>query len=55
MSAEERKRDIEAMLEESKRSFEAAFPVSRQIQELESYMQDPKHHNHICPGQGDIT
>ena len=45
MSAEQRKREIEAMLEESKLSCEAAFPVSRRIQELESYMQDPRYHN----------
>lgn len=45
MSAEQRKREIEAMLEESKLSCEAAFSVSRRIQELESYMQDPRYHN----------
>src|SRR5699024_4519658 len=35
----------QALLGESRRSFEAAFPVSRRIQELESYMQDSKYHD----------
>lgn len=43
-----RKEDIQAQITESERRFKEAFPVSKRIQQLESYLQDDSlSHQHV--------
>lgn len=44
----DRKKEIQALFEQSRQSFKKAFPVSSRIQQLEAYLQDESlSHQHV--------